>query len=70
MAVPPVASIPWSVRSAASPHRLSACFDSGEQWRRTLSLGDDWLRLDGYPNADLPIDEVRDLLPRPQTPEV
>ncbi|RDI44944.1 AMP-binding protein [Nocardia mexicana] len=39
-----------------------ASFDSGEQWRKTLSLGYDWLRLGGYLNADLPIDEARDLL--------
>jgi len=37
-------------------------FDSREQWRETLDLGYQWLRLAGYLNADLPLDEARDLL--------
>ncbi|MFQ6327379.1 AMP-binding protein [Nocardia sp. CWNU-33] len=39
-----------------------ASFDSREQWRRTLAIGYDWLRLAGYLNTDLPLDEARDLL--------
>ncbi|MFE3223664.1 AMP-binding protein [Nocardia sp. NPDC059228] len=39
-----------------------ASFDSREQWQRTLTLGYDWLRLAGYLDADLPLDEARDLL--------
>ncbi|MFQ6396788.1 AMP-binding protein [Nocardia sp. KC 131] len=39
-----------------------ASFDSREQWRRTLAIGYDWLRIAGYLNTDLPLDEVRDLL--------
>ena len=39
-----------------------ASFDSREQWRRTLALSYDWLRLGAYLDADLPIDEARDLL--------
>ncbi|WP_228002264.1 AMP-binding protein [Nocardia australiensis] len=39
-----------------------ASFDSRDQWRRTLAIGYDWLRLAGYLNTDLPLDEARDLL--------
>ncbi|MGW4366799.1 AMP-binding protein [Nocardia takedensis] len=39
-----------------------ASFDSREQWQRTLAIGYDWLRLAGYLNSDLPLDEARDLL--------
>ncbi len=39
-----------------------ASFDSREQWQRTLAIGYDWLRVAGYLNTDLPLDEARDLL--------
>ncbi|MCP2318749.1 Acyl-CoA synthetase (AMP-forming)/AMP-acid ligase II [Nocardia amikacinitolerans] len=39
-----------------------ASFDSREQWRRTLAIGYDWLRLAAYLDTDLPLDEARDLL--------
>ena len=39
-----------------------ASFDSREQWRETLDLAYQWLRLAGYLDADLPLDEARDLL--------
>ncbi|QBS46300.1 AMP-binding protein [Nocardia sp. CS682] len=39
-----------------------ASFDSREQWRRTLAIGYDWLRIAGYLDTDLPLDEARDLL--------
>ncbi|MFB8001455.1 AMP-binding protein [Nocardia sp. NPDC056000] len=39
-----------------------AAFDSHEQWRRTLTITYDWLRLAAYLNTELPIDEVQDLL--------
>ncbi|MGO4616372.1 AMP-binding protein [Nocardia sp. 2YAB30] len=39
-----------------------ASFDSREQWRRTLAIGYDWLRMAGYLDTDLPLDEARDLL--------
>ncbi|WP_433680163.1 AMP-binding protein [Nocardia sp. CA-119907] len=42
--------------------RFPASFDSREQWRRTLAIGYDWLRIAGYLNTDLPLDEARDLL--------
>ncbi|ATL66513.1 AMP-binding protein [Nocardia terpenica] len=39
-----------------------ASFDSREQWRRTLDISYDWLRIAGYLDTDLPLDEARDLL--------
>ncbi|WP_405496338.1 AMP-binding protein [Nocardia sp. NBC_00511] len=47
---------------AADPADFPASFDSREQWQRTLALGYDWLRLAGYLDTDLPLDEARDLL--------
>ncbi|MEU7632297.1 AMP-binding protein [Nocardia sp. NPDC049220] len=39
-----------------------ASFASREQWRRTLAIGYDWLRVAGYLDTELPLDEARDLL--------
>ncbi|MFC8525750.1 DUF6001 family protein [Nocardia sp. NPDC057227] len=39
-----------------------ASFDSHEQWRATLRITYDWLRLAAYLDTELPIDEVQDLL--------
>ncbi|MBO0856163.1 MAG: hypothetical protein J2P18_20630, partial [Nocardia sp.] len=52
------------VESARATADLSfpASFDSHEQWRRTLEISYDWVRLAAYLNAELPIDEVQDLL--------
>ncbi|WP_459549744.1 AMP-binding protein [Nocardia sp. X0981] len=49
-------------REVAGDTRFPASFDSREQWRRTLAIGYDWLRLAGYLDTDLPLDEARDLL--------
>ncbi|GAB2530513.1 AMP-binding protein [Nocardia heshunensis] len=49
------------VAADAGPE-FPASFDSREQWQRTLTLGYDWLRLAGYLDATLPLDEARDLL--------
>lgn len=49
-------------REVAGDTGFPASFDSREQWRRTLAIGYDWLRLAGYLDADLPLDEARDLL--------
>ena len=46
--------------AAGSP--FPASFNSREEWRRTLDLGYDWLRLGSYLKADIPLDEARDLL--------
>lgn len=51
-----------SVRAATGGANFPSAFDSQAQWSRTLAIGYDWLRIGGYLNADLPIDEVRDLL--------
>ncbi|MCU1646934.1 MAG: aminopeptidase [Nocardia sp.] len=45
-----------------SANGFPASFDSREQWQRTLAIGYDWLRIAGYLNTDLPLDETRDLL--------
>nr|WP_280401159.1 AMP-binding protein [Nocardia carnea] len=50
------------VRAVAGGQGFPASFDSRDQWRRTLSIGYDWLRLAGYLDAELPLDEARDLL--------
>ncbi|PXX60181.1 acyl-CoA synthetase (AMP-forming)/AMP-acid ligase II [Nocardia tenerifensis] len=53
------------VRSVAADRAATpfpASFDSREQWRRTLDIGYDWLRIAGYLDTDLPLDEARDLL--------
>ncbi|NLE79633.1 MAG: AMP-binding protein [Rhodococcus sp.] len=50
-----------SVRAMAKL-QFPASFDSHEQWRRTLEIVYDWLRLAAYLDAELPIDEVQDLL--------
>ncbi|WP_167473230.1 AMP-binding protein [Nocardia arthritidis] len=50
------------VRKLAGGADFPASFDSREQWRRTLAIGYDWLRLAGYLNSELPLDEARDLL--------
>ncbi|WP_327113739.1 AMP-binding protein [Nocardia sp. NBC_01730] len=47
---------------AAGVDGFPASFDSREQWRRTLAIGYDWLRIAGYLDTDLPLDEARDLL--------
>ncbi|MFI1461101.1 AMP-binding protein [Nocardia carnea] len=50
------------VRTVAGEQGFPASFDSRDQWRRTLAIGYDWLRLAGYLDAELPLDEARDLL--------
>ncbi|NEW46028.1 AMP-binding protein [Nocardia cyriacigeorgica] len=50
------------VRAVAGGADFPASFDSREQWRRTLAIGYDWLRIAGYLDTDLPLDEARDLL--------
>ncbi|MFR0355164.1 hypothetical protein [Streptomyces sediminimaris] len=50
------------VRDAAGAGAFPASFDSGEAWRATLQLGYDWLRLGAHLDAQLPLEEARDLL--------
>ncbi|MGY6025477.1 hypothetical protein [Streptomyces spinosirectus] len=50
------------VRVAAGAAAFPASFGSGDAWRATLQLGYDWLRLGAHLDAQLPIEEARDLL--------
>ncbi|GAB2691050.1 AMP-binding protein [Nocardia thraciensis] len=50
------------VRAHVGGDDFPASFDSREQWRRTLDISYDWLRVAGYLDTDLPLDEARDLL--------
>lgn len=50
------------VRTAAGAPEFPASFDTARAWDDTLAIGYDWLRLGAYLDADLPIDEARDLL--------
>ncbi|ADG97802.1 AMP-dependent synthetase and ligase [Segniliparus rotundus DSM 44985] len=47
---------------AFSGCEFPASFHSREQWGQTLESGYNWLRMGSYLNADLPLDEARDLL--------
>lgn len=51
-----------AVRIAAGAPAFPASFDTARAWDDTLAIGYDWLRLGAYLDADLPIDEARDLL--------
>ncbi|WP_433561230.1 AMP-binding protein [Nocardia sp. CA-151230] len=57
-----VATVRCLAADTGAGRDFPASFDSREQWQRTLTLGYDWLRLAGYLDADLPLDEARDLL--------
>ncbi|GAA1015123.1 DNA polymerase III subunit beta [Streptomyces sp. F-3] len=50
------------VRDTAGADAFPLCFDSADDWRATLELGHDWLRIGAHLNAQLPIEEARDLL--------
>ncbi|QUQ63034.1 hypothetical protein [Kutzneria sp. CA-103260] len=49
-------------RTATGSLVFPSSFDSTRAWEQTLAIGYDWLRLGAYLDADLPIDEARDLL--------
>lgn len=49
-------------RAATGSLVFPSSFDSPDSWEQTLAIGYDWLRLGAYLDADLPIDEARDLL--------
>jgi len=51
-----------AVRTASGSPAFPASFDTARAWDDTLAIGYDWLRLGAYLDADLPIDEARDLL--------
>ncbi|MFI9251890.1 hypothetical protein [Streptomyces sp. NPDC053069] len=50
------------VRAAAGADSFPLSFDSADTWRATLQLGYDWLRIGAHLDAELPIEEARDLL--------
>ncbi|MGW2748749.1 hypothetical protein [Streptomyces sp. NPDC001450] len=50
------------VRGTAGADAFPLSFDSADTWRATLELGYDWLRIGAYLDAELPIEEARDLL--------
>lgn len=50
------------VRGAAGADSFPLSFESADTWRATLQLGYDWLRLGSHLDAELPIEEARDLL--------
>ncbi|WP_055489108.1 hypothetical protein [Streptomyces sp. TP-A0356] len=50
------------VRDTAGAEAFPSSFDSADTWRATLQLGYDWLRIGAYLDAELPIEEARDLL--------
>ncbi|MBJ8345388.1 AMP-binding protein [Antrihabitans sp. YC2-6] len=51
-----------AVRKVANGSDFPTSFTSREQWRRTLDISYDWLRVGGYLDSKLPLDEARDLL--------
>ncbi|WP_433194182.1 AMP-binding protein [Nocardia sp. CA-107356] len=57
-----VTLVRWVAAGSDASTGFPASFDSREQWRRTLAIGYDWLRIAGYLDTDLPLDEARDLL--------
>ncbi|MEU1519963.1 nucleotidyltransferase domain-containing protein [Streptomyces sp. NPDC005811] len=50
------------VRGTAGADAFPLSFDSADTWRATLELGYDWLRIGAYLDAELPLEEARDLL--------
>lgn len=50
------------VREFTGADAFPSSFDSGAEWRRTLEIGYDWLRLGSHLGCDLPIAEAGDLL--------
>jgi hypothetical protein len=60
--VPELQRLVQLTRAATGSLVFPSSFDSADAWERTLALGYDWLRLGAYLDADLPIDEARDLL--------
>lgn len=50
------------IRAATGASIFPSSFDSADEWRRTLEIGYDWVRLGGYLDSDFPLDEARDLI--------
>ena len=52
------------IRDATGTSLYPSCFSSPEEWRRTVEEGYDWARFGAFVEADFPLEQVRDLLPR------
>ncbi|MGW7260230.1 hypothetical protein [Streptomyces sp. NPDC054834] len=50
------------VRDTVGADSFPLSFDSADTWRATLQIGYDWLRIGAHLDAELPIEEARDLL--------
>lgn len=50
------------VRTGMGAESFPLAFDSADTWRATLQLGYDWLRIGAHLDAELPIEEARDVL--------
>jgi hypothetical protein len=50
------------VRTTMGAGSFPLSFESADTWRATLQLGYDWLRIGAHLDAELPIEEARDLL--------
>ncbi|MFF4398809.1 hypothetical protein [Streptomyces sp. NPDC001480] len=50
------------VRDTVGAGSFPLSFDSADTWRATLQVGHDWLRIGAHLDAQLPIEEARDLL--------
>jgi hypothetical protein len=50
------------VQAASGGEMFPSSFASAEQWQETLRYGYQWLRMAGYLDAYLELDEARDLL--------
>ena len=48
-------------REVSSASSFPSSFESEDQWRRTLAIGYDWIRIGAYLDSEFPIEEARDL---------
>ncbi|MFF7969749.1 hypothetical protein [Streptomyces sp. NPDC007905] len=60
--LPQVRACIAEVRGTVGADSFPLSFDSADSWRATLQLGYDWLRIGAHLDAELPIEEARDLL--------
>jgi thymidylate kinase len=48
-------------REVSGASSFPGSFESEDQWRRTLAIGYDWIRIGAYLDSEFPIEEARDL---------
>jgi hypothetical protein len=51
-----------AVREVTSGEKFPSSFSSKDEWQRTIRYGYQWLRMGGYLDAFVELDEIRDLL--------